>query len=348
MPSPADPLNLAPNIDVFRNLRTAAKGTKVWFDESTGLFSTQGKGKWQSLSRTFSSQTVTSEGYFGDPVREVFAAARAQIGAAVTQQAFDEAVAGLKMLRQSYTDAKLTALNRVIEDAELGVRRDVQGAIDLRTKYAAYLLFGFSQRMFLPETNHGVCYSFCLDWARRILAGKATFGHSSKAAAITGVINLDAAQKARIMKKVAGRVAPLQHTLSGYSASNFGNTATALNAKYRHLMVGTVVRDPQTIAGTDEGHDIIGNAVGAAVQEMPTYTLFILNAHKKVGHGGHAVGFHLTGTHIHFFDPNVGEFEFALNAQHLDQFFDDWWSAFYMIGQQQYFGTWTLDSVKIR
>lgn len=347
MPSPADAANLSTNLDVFRNLRTAAQGSKVWFNESTGRFSLQESGGWQSFTRTFSSQTVTSERYFGDPVRDVFAAARAQIGGGVvTQQAFDEAVAGLKALRNSYADAKLTALNRVIEDAELGVRRDVQGAIDLRTKYATFLLFGFSQRMFLPETNHGVCYSFTLDWARRILGGKASFGHSKKSAAVRGVVNLNAAQKARIMKKVIGRVAPLHADLSGYSAINFGNVATVVNARYNHLLVGSVVRDAKPIGDTDTGKDILGAAVADAAGEPDR--LFIFNVHKKGGGGGHAVGFELTATHLHFFDSNVGEFEFQWNADELDQFFDDWWSGFYMIGSQQYFGSWTLDSVRLR
>jgi hypothetical protein len=133
---------------VISGLRNAARGTKLAFKENTGRFVAH-----------------ASERYFGDPIREFFAMARSKIGQDVAQQQFNDAVAGLRELRNTYANKKLAALNRVIEDAELGMRRDDQRSLNLRSRHPTYLIIGFSQRIFLPENNLGVCYA-CDDSSR--------------------------------------------------------------------------------------------------------------------------------------------------------------------------------------
>jgi hypothetical protein len=126
----------------------------------------------------------------------------------------------LRDLRNVYQGKaeKLAILDAVIEDASLEVKKEGTGLIRLREKYANYLLFGFAQTMFLPESNSGVCYSITVHWARRILLGKAHFGVMKVKTVYP--IELDATQKARMMKKI-DTVRPLQAELSEYSWYHF-------------------------------------------------------------------------------------------------------------------------------
>ena len=80
------------------------------------------------------------------------------------------------VLRRRKERDKLAKLDAVIKDAELGVKKDPDYVIELRNSYKQYLKFGFAQVMFLPASDPGVCYSFTVHWARRILMGKTYFG----------------------------------------------------------------------------------------------------------------------------------------------------------------------------
>src|SRR5208282_5582212 len=113
MPSPGDSNNLQPNLTTLTQLASKPSGSKLSYDKDRGRFSIQEKGFRQTLARTFSSDSVAKEEYFGEPMRELFAAAHSE-GHDVTQ-----ALNGLRALRNSYTGEKLATLNAVIEDAEL-------------------------------------------------------------------------------------------------------------------------------------------------------------------------------------------------------------------------------------
>lgn len=366
MPSAGDPRNLAHNLRVITGLSANLVGTKLSFDKDTGRFTAQEPGKWTSFVRTFSRDSITKEDWFGDPIRDVFAAAKAGIAAnTVTQLAFDDAIAGLRTLRVSYADdaARLRVLNSVIEDAEIGVRKDVPSAIALREKYKNRLIYAFAQRMFLPDTNGGVCYSFTVDWARRILSAvrpKASFAESKKRGAIAVTTTLDITERRRMMKKVDRRIRPTQEAIRIYGAGEFGgrlaavtqsDEATPQMRKFATVLMFPVQYDPVDIGARDRGSVIIAAARRVAEQHQARLrdSLFVLSLRQRGGGGGHAVAFRLHDG-IHFFDPNIGEFYFPTPfARAGDEFFDEWWRSFYMIGgATQYFGTWTLEAVRAR
>jgi hypothetical protein len=174
MASPGDPANLQHNLTILAQLGNP--GSKLSYNPSKGRFSINEPGRLQGAIRSVWRDSVTSEEHFGEPIREVLAAAHAEGRDVVA------ALNGLITLRNSYATQpdKLVILNAIIEDAQRGVKKDPTGVIQLRQSYHPYLKFGFAQVMFLPESNRGVCYSFKVHWPRRILLGKAYFGVSNK------------------------------------------------------------------------------------------------------------------------------------------------------------------------
>jgi hypothetical protein len=113
-------------------------GSKLSYNPSTGRFSIDEPG----LIRTVYKDSVTSEEYFGRPIRELFRAVIAKKGATGERSAMVpnrliackdgidrdgrgniafQAINGLKALRKSYAGKpELTILNAVIEDVEAG------------------------------------------------------------------------------------------------------------------------------------------------------------------------------------------------------------------------------------
>jgi len=100
MPSAGDSNNLRPNLRTLAQLRTKL-GAKLSYDKNRGRFSIQEAGIRQSLTRTFSSDSVKSEEYFEKPIRELFAAAHAERADRDDDDDFTDALAGLKSLRKS-------------------------------------------------------------------------------------------------------------------------------------------------------------------------------------------------------------------------------------------------------
>jgi hypothetical protein len=230
----------------------------------------------------------------------------------------------------------------VIEDAELGVKKEPADKVRLRERYARYVKFGFAQVMFLPQSNAGVCYSFTVHWARRILMGKTYFGMSNKTDIEARPSEFDRAQKARIMKKVDRHIRPLQAELQGWEIHQFGDTLMTVAAprvddegetpsrfaKYGNMFV-LGVGEPQPIGADARGSQFMGAVLDRARAERQQYTIFIVSFSK--GQGGHGIGIHLEGA-LHFFDPNFGEFAFPDGSEaDLRSFLDDWWQAFYMV-----------------
>jgi hypothetical protein len=325
------------------------------FDQKSGLFSIQKAGNIQSIARTFSRNTVTSEEYFGSPIRELFAAARAVIG--VASDEFSQAVDGLKALRTTYArePEKLAVLNAVIQDAELGVRTDEASVVRLREKYRRYLRFGFAQVMLLPESNPGVCYSFVVHWGRRILYGKTHFGMSKQGELNPAPLTLDAVQKARMMNKVDRHILPLQAELKQWGPKQFGTAVMHVGrnderfAKYGDLMVFPCTSVDQQIDNSARGSEIIGAVRDIA--RTSRQSIFLVNLARKDRKGGHSIGVHLEGA-LHFFDPNFGEFDFPNSSERdLDLFLDDWWQ-FYVDrgpnGPVPHYGFWSLEGISLR
>jgi len=72
MASASDERNLVTNLKVLKDLPQRRKGSKISYDNSSGLFSIQEPGKLTSLARTFSRDSVTSKQYFEDPLVLLF------------------------------------------------------------------------------------------------------------------------------------------------------------------------------------------------------------------------------------------------------------------------------------
>jgi hypothetical protein len=343
LPKPDDPSNLDNNLYTLTRLLQSPEGSKLSYDRGTGRFSIQKPGALQGLARTLSHDTITSEEYFGGPIRAVLSAAypgRYRVGSM-----FNTALDGLRSLRQSYAGNKRAALDAVISDAEHGTNKDTRGSIRLRKEYKSFLIFGFQQAMFLPSSHHGICYALTIDWGRRILGGKASFAMSSKQdrVALKTRTTFDAEQKARMMKKVDSRVRDLQAGILKTSIERGVQPRKAFEliapgrqfgAKYGNLRVFPCVTVPQAIAADAAGRGVLADVRRAARERLGQdgSRIFIVNFKCKIiGAGGHAIGIHLPGDGLHFFDPNIGEFWFPEPASRKqDAFLDDWWESFYI------------------
>jgi hypothetical protein len=369
MSAPDDPANLNNNLYTLSRLAGSPDGSKLSFDRGTGRFSIQRPDGLQSVARSLSHDTVTSDESFGRPIRAVFAAAypdRYRVGAM-----FNAALDGLKSLRRSYTGDKLAALNAVISDAEHGINKDGRAGIGarLREKYRRFAIFGFSQFTFLPTSNPGVCYSFSIDWARRILGNKGTFGVSKKHAVMVRSTTPNADQKVRMMKKVDSRIRPLQ---AGFGQQKYENMRprdvlpmlvreNRSFAKYGTLGVFESVRR-RAVARTARGSGVIADVRAAAENDLRATRVFVVNFKYKDTPGGHAIGIHIREDDaLHFFDPNIGEFEFPNGAdEERDGFLDKWWELLYLelrpsgddqgehLAPGQVFESWTLEGVESR
>jgi hypothetical protein len=357
MPSAGDRDNLRPNLQTVAGL-TGKIGAKLSYNKATGRFSIQEAGKLQSLARTFSrgQDSIENEEYFGAPIRELFAAAHAQ------REDVDRALEGLKSLRDSYpvsfpassTAAKKRGiLEDLIEDAELGVKKERAHGIGLRRRYAKYVIFGFAQEMFLPESVAGVCYSLTVHWARRILMGKTHFGISKKTPDQVSLFTLDANQKGRIMRKVDRDIRPLHAALKEYvNVNQVSRPGLAMMkvaeiprfAKYGDISVDLALRQSQPIEADAHGSQVVGELLRVA-KSKPIHTIFLVNFGNVTK--AHTIGIRLNGTTLHFFDPNCGEFAFR-EAFEVDResFLDDWWQTFYVDSGRAVFNKVDLEGVK--
>jgi hypothetical protein len=355
MPSAADPANLNANLHTFAQLEHSPAGSKLSFNNATGRFSIQKPGPLQVLARTASRDSVTSEEYFGKPARLMFAAAYPQRN--TDNGLFDHALQGLRALRGSYTGDKRAALDAVISDAQHGLGKESMGNIRLREKYQRFVVYGFSQSMFLPETNPGVCYSFTIEWARRIiLSNKESFAASENGPAIPSGNTLTPQQKVRMMAKVDSRIRPLQAEFGGWDVSNFGTLLAGLSRsdnvqfqKYGNLAVFPLTNHPQPIAPDDKGSAVLGHVLTEANRyvERGLANVFLVNMKDRGKPGGHTIGIHLHQGGFHFFDPNFGEFNFPNSAGvNLLAFLNEWWSSFYRPPHD--FESWKLEGVAAR
>jgi hypothetical protein len=364
MPSAGDSNNLRPNLQTVAALAKKI-GAKLSYDKETGQFSIQEAGKLQSLARTFSrgQDSIENEEYFGAPIRELFAAARVQ------KENVASALEGLRSLRNSYPPApiypapasdavarKRKILEDVIEDAELGVRKEKASGISLRQSYEKYVIFGFAQEMFLLQSEPGVCYSLTVHWARRILMGKTHFGISKKTLEQVSLPTVDAQQKKRMMRKVDREIRPLHAALKEYNKQNpydrpgVGIMTLAGSdrfAKYGDISIGNILRLRQDIEAEALGSHVIGELLRVAENRTDEYTIFLVNFENVAQ--AHTIGFHLNGTALHFFDPNCGEFAFqgAFRTDR-ERFLDDWWRAFYVISGRAAFNAVKLEGVKMK
>jgi hypothetical protein len=342
MPSPGDRANLKDNLETLAELRSKPRGSRLTYDKTRARFSIQEPGIRQSLSR----DQIENEEYFGTPLRELFAAAYAE-----NHQDLNRALNGLRHLTEFYHGDKLRTLEAVIEDAELGMRKDPAHAVNLRERYAKYVTFGFAQSMFLPHSNGGVCYSLTVHWARRILMGKTFFGVSEDAQnEEVRLLTLNRAQKVRMRNKFR-KVQPLHAALKAEGlGTEFGNAFMIVARgnerlrKYSNINI-LAAGNRQPIQQRERGSEIMTTIMTAAGESG--YRVFLVSFSKD--QEGHTIGIHRSGI-LHFFDPNLGEFSFPKGSNPGDvwSFLDDWWETFYTVRRVNYYTHWDLEGARLR
>jgi hypothetical protein len=135
------------------------------------------------------------------------------------------------------------------------------------------------------------------------------------------------------MKKVAGRIGPLQAELESFEKGQYANRIGAVVSsderfkKYRDLTIEAIISTqyPKKIGPNWSGSDFINEVLKIAGKNTDC-SIFILNLKKE--RTGHAVGIH-PDNGLHLFDPNFGEFVFPDGSDHDKQtFFDTWLRAY--------------------
>jgi hypothetical protein len=198
MPNPLD--NLEYNLKVLTDLANATPGTKLAYDASEGRFALQGPGLKQTITRTFSGDSVTSTENFADPIKAIFAAAVDEVSAGrFSRRLIETAQEGLKSLvstyRQGSSAKHMAAVLVEVEAMEIADNRGGPFADKLYNKYQRCLLTKVNQGTIIraaesgkvPQAGNvlptGVCMGFCVDWLSRkihLLRRKPSYAVSKK------------------------------------------------------------------------------------------------------------------------------------------------------------------------
>ena len=158
MAEPGDADNLVPNLTTIAEVANRPSGTELTYNPNTCLFSLREPGRFQSLLRTDSSDSVAGQPMFGRAIRELFASAHTEVRRKnVSQKHVTRALDGLKYLSthtypgnsQDQTELqKHRKLKAAIGDAELAVWEDSQALTKFREEFRKHLLYGFTQSQF--------------------------------------------------------------------------------------------------------------------------------------------------------------------------------------------------------
>jgi hypothetical protein len=351
MPSSGDPNNLLPNLDTLSMLEIKP-GSKLSYNEKTGRFSIHEAGKLQGIGRAFSKNSVLNEAKFGAPIREIFAAAHTAVDdptLGIRKAHIDAALRGLLALADTYAGEpdKRAIMDAVYRDAQAGARKDSAVLINLRAKYQNYVLFGFTQGMF-TQSAAGVCFSFTVHWARRILLGKPNFGFSKHTGQSPPILTLEDVQKRRMKQKIDRAIAPMHKYIKTQRAKHYGEVVVDIASAgtndryakyYTELAIYPSEHEVPIDAHNQIGSWIINQVVQIAITEQArTDASVFVVALKNYVPPGHSIGIHVETTPngsiepgaLHFFDPNIGEFLFPPGSDHAkEEFLNEWWALMY-------------------
>jgi hypothetical protein len=300
----------------------------------------------QGIRRTVSGDSVLSEKSFGRPVREVFAAAlRRAEGDELMADRITSALRGLEFLRDTTyagDDRKVSTVQGVINDALFGFRLEPRGYVGFRTRHRKFLVYGFSQNMFIEKNDKGICYGFTIDWARRVLwSAKPSYAQSKhRDGGAPAPLTLNRAEKIRMMKKVVGRIRPLQEAhLAAWEDRPTCPPERILdedNPLYPRLSnLVTEVWDTVKIGIKEPGHLVMDKILGSARNAANKWTVmhdvvFLLEFGGSLSEGHSVACRLLPHDAVRFFDPNIGEFLFPSGSDKpRSVFWDDWWSGLY-------------------
>jgi hypothetical protein len=287
-----------------------------------------------------------SDKSFGIPVREVFAAAvRSAEGDEQMTDRITSALRGLEFLRDSTyagDDRKVRTVQGVINDALFGFRLEPRGFVGFRERHRKFLVYGFSQGMFIEKNSKGICYGFTIDWARRVLwSAKPSYAHSNhRVGGTPAPVALDMGEKVRMMRKVVHRIKPLQQAHLDAWEDRPTLPPERLLDQDHHLYprlsnLVTDVWDTVRFGTKEPGHSvmdqILQSAHAAANEWHVGYDVVFLLEFGGNLTEGHSVACRLLPNDvIRFFDPNIGEFLFPSGSDKpRSVFWDEWWSGLY-------------------
>jgi hypothetical protein len=346
MPSPGDEMNLVPNLTSLGNLPLHGAGAKLGYNATTIRFYVDKGDLLQGVRRTVAGDSVLSDKSFGRPVREVFAAAvRRMEGDEQMADRITSALRGLEFLRDTTyadDDCKVRTVQGVINDALYGFRLEPRGFVGFRARHRKFLVYGFSQGMFIEKSSKGICYGFTIDWARRVLwSAKPSYAHSDRRAVGTPApLTLNMTEKVRMMRKVLVRIRPLQEAhLAAWEDRPTCPPERILDEDHplypRLSNLVTEVWDTVKFGIKEPGHlvmdKILESARDAANKWNVGYDVVFLLEFGGNLTEGHSVACRLLPHDaVRFFDPNIGEFLFPSGSDKpRSVFWDDWWSGLY-------------------
>jgi hypothetical protein len=348
--------SLTHNLGVLGTLAVKPVGTKLKFDSETGKFDIEDR---RLITRTFSSDSVKSDSHFAAPMSGLLRAAQERVGTgAVTQKAFDDALAGLLRLRTTYsgTAAKVQALDGVLKAVGglVPMARESTGkgetVVRLRTTYLHNLVYAVRQRTYLEPGQADVCHAFVIDWGRRLLESKPSYGDSRKReGAYTPAATLSRAEHVRMQKKME-RVSALQaEEKVRVDKGERPRRSFPGHAKFGHVaMTGADTMQVGEFVRTATGQDVF-RAIIAAGRKFVSSTgelVLMVRLDGASAGGSHMLGLHLYGEglrNVHLFDANVGELRFMSGAEeYLWRFCDDLMTSLYTEGKALLFDSWVV------
>ena len=315
--------------------------------KDNGDLDRQSKGLFQGVFRSDTDSITNTQRYI-DPLKKLFAQAskyavadifHQQANVVITKQELDNALNGLKNMLQTYTSGnKQISVKEIVNQVE----RETLLATHAATFYHTYrpnMVVELHQSQYL-RNERGICAAFCLDWIRRkIFVQKDSYKNSKH-----GVVD-HTNQKfhPRIQKKVDNRLREIQsiyrdsgslRQLTLNRIAEKFNTFEGLYAGSKSQAYGDettlpfdqrVHNMPQVGEGRRIFQDIYDGCFGRGMKSDSKY--FILEFRCSKGNEpGHAFGIHIKAfspedPRIHFFDPNMAEFEFS-GGGGMSQFLD--------------------------
>lgn len=162
----------------------------------------------------------------------------------------------------------------------------------------------------------------------------------------------------KVDKAIGPMQAALKESLKESKAANLGTRVMDLGQnstddrlkKYFGSLFVLPVCTKQSIDANARGSDIMQKVLDTANKGKKYASIFLVNLRNNTE--GRTIGIHCQDE-LHFFDSNLGEFEFPKGSENdPDNFLDEWWQTFYMLpGQKvpvQYFDRWGLESVQLK
>ena len=215
----------------------------------------------------------------------------------------------------------------------------------MRKKYSGFFVYGASMGNVLRVGDPGICEAFTLDWARRILNGKASYAVSKhRKSPFDPNAILPEAEQQRLLKKATNRgMSDLNAQLNNtrkreqneskflqWSLSKFGN-------KYGALYCYPIGKPVDILRG-QSGADVVSAAFKVCRSDMYPSSVAVLNFEGRwirtsmlsSRSNGHAIGLDFGSPADHFFDSNIGEFSFPKSASRdFEQYWDEIWDIIY-------------------